>query len=68
MATATATAMATATTMATAVAMAITMAMATLVIRVLGIVLVAEQRLAGQHPNWTEVLGSVVATIYSQCG
>ncbi len=39
-----------------------------LVKRVLGMVLVAEQRLAGQHPNWTEVLGSVVATINSQCG
>ncbi len=28
----------------------------------------AERRLAGQHPNWTEALGSVAATINSQCG
>jgi hypothetical protein len=28
----------------------------------------AERRLAGQNPNWTEVLGSVAAAINSQCG
>ena len=35
--------------------------------RVLGSVL-AERRLSGQNPNWTEVLGSVAAAINSQCG
>jgi IS30 family transposase len=35
--------------------------------RVLGSVL-AERRLAGQNPNWTEVLGSVAAAINSQSG
>ncbi len=35
--------------------------------RVLGMVL-AERRLAGENPNWTEVLGSVAATINSQHG
>jgi hypothetical protein len=38
-----------------------------LVKRVLGTVL-AERRLAGQNPNWTEVLGSVASVINSQCG
>ena len=35
--------------------------------RVLGMVL-AERRLVGENPNWTEVLGSVASTINSQCG
>ena len=35
--------------------------------RILGTVL-AEKRLAGQNPNWTEVLGSVAAAINLQCG
>jgi transposase InsO family protein len=35
--------------------------------RVLGMVL-AERRLAGENPNWTEVLGSVAATINLQHG
>jgi hypothetical protein len=35
--------------------------------RVLGSVL-AERRLAGDNPNWTEVLGSVAAVFNSQCG
>ncbi|MEY3375829.1 MAG: hypothetical protein RL463_133 [Bacteroidota bacterium] len=38
-----------------------------LVKRVLGSVL-AERRELGEHPNWTEVLGSVASTINSQCG
>ena len=38
-----------------------------LVKRVLGSVL-AERRLAGQNPNWTEVLGSVAAVINTQSG
>jgi len=38
-----------------------------LVKRVVGMVL-AERREAGENPNWTEVLGSVAATINSQCG
>jgi transposase InsO family protein len=38
-----------------------------LVKRVLGSVL-AERRLAGDNPNWTEVVGSVAAVINSQCG
>ncbi len=35
--------------------------------KVLGMVL-AERRLAGENPNWTEVLGSVAATINLQHG
>jgi hypothetical protein len=35
--------------------------------RVLGTVL-ADRRLAGHNPNWTEVLGSVAAAINLQCG
>jgi hypothetical protein len=35
--------------------------------RVLGTML-AERRLAGHNPNWTEVLGSVAAAINLQCG
>jgi transposase InsO family protein len=38
-----------------------------LVKRVLGSVL-TERRLAGQNPNWTEVLGSVAAVLNSQSG
>ncbi len=38
-----------------------------LVKRVLGTVL-SEQRMEGQTPNWTSVLGSVAAVINSQCG
>jgi hypothetical protein len=38
-----------------------------LVRRVLGSVL-AERRIAGENPNWTEVLGSVAAVINSQKG
>jgi hypothetical protein len=38
-----------------------------LVKRVLNSVL-AERRVGGDNPNWTEVLGSVAATINSQCG
>ena len=38
-----------------------------LVKRVLGSVL-AERRLAGESPNWTEVLGSVAAVVNSQSG
>jgi len=38
-----------------------------LVKRVLGSVL-AERRLAGESPNWTEVLGSVAAVINLQAG
>ena len=38
-----------------------------LVKRVLGTVL-AERRMLGQNPNWTEVLGSVAAVINSQKG
>ncbi len=38
-----------------------------LVKRVLGTVL-SEQRLAGQNPNWTKVLGTVAAVFNSQCG
>ena len=35
--------------------------------RILAMVL-AERREEGENPNWTEVLGSVAATINSQCG
>jgi transposase InsO family protein len=35
--------------------------------RVLGAVL-AERRLAGDKPNWTEVFGSIAAVVNSQCG
>ena len=38
-----------------------------LVKRVLGSIL-AERRLAGENPNWTELLGAVAATINSQAG
>ena len=38
-----------------------------LVKRVLGSVL-AERRLAGEQPNWTEVLGSVAVVVNSQTG
>ncbi len=38
-----------------------------LVKRILGTIL-ADRRLAGQNPNWTELLGRVPAAINSQCG
>ncbi len=38
-----------------------------LVKRILG-TLLTERRLAGDNPNWTEVLGMVAATINSQHG